>query len=270
MRRLVQRSYFFLCLALGRLLRASRYTAVRIVPQNGNVVLHKKREFYAPPLIRLAGLLFAILNTGVRVLPQREWEVRERAMWQRLRAVSIRVDAGGVLVFPLLAGHTLAALLEDPALSASRRRAALVHAVTALAELHREGFTHGDAMAENVFVDLEAGGAHWLDFETAHDSSRPIAWRRADDLRALIDSCVRRTATGTETDTIELVLRVYADEAVTSVLRSSFTSVWQRALIFHLAQAPLSFQRYQAVRRIVGEISVVDPGGSRPVFVDTP
>ena len=55
------------------------------------------------------------------------------------------------------------------------------------------GFTHGDAMAENVMVDLEAGVAHWFDFETIHDSRRPMAWRRADDVRALLVTCLVRT-----------------------------------------------------------------------------
>ena len=44
--------------------------------------------------------------------------------------------------------------------------------------------THADAMAENVLIDLEGGVAHWFDFETVHDTGRPLVWRRADDVRA--------------------------------------------------------------------------------------
>ena len=97
-------------------------------------------------------------------------------------------------------------------------------AVVALAEFHRLGFTHGDAMAENVLVDLEAGVAHWFDFETIHDSSRPIAWRRADDVRALLVTCLVRTAPERLAETLHFILDVYADEGVTRLLAASFAS----------------------------------------------
>ena len=45
-------------------------------------------------------------------------------------------------------------MLEDPALEESVRKTAIERAVIALAEFHRLGFTHGDAMAENVLIDL--------------------------------------------------------------------------------------------------------------------
>jgi hypothetical protein len=97
-------------------------------------------------------------------------------------------------------------------------------------------------MAENVLVDLEAGAAYWFDFETIHDSSRSMAWRRADDLRALLVTCLVRTAPEKRVETLEFILDVYADEDVTRVLATSFTSVWRRSLTFHLLQARLSFQ----------------------------
>jgi hypothetical protein len=68
--------------------------------------------FYAPLLVWLSGPLVRILDTGVRVLPQRDWEERERSVHQTLRGTSIRIDADGTLVLPLLAGETLATLLE--------------------------------------------------------------------------------------------------------------------------------------------------------------
>ena len=98
-------------------------------------------------------------------------------------------------------------------------------AVIALAEFHRLGFTHGDAMAENVLVDLEAGVAHWFDFETVHDSSRPMAWRHADDVRALLVTCLVRTSNEKLAETLQFILDVYADQGVTRVLATSFTSV---------------------------------------------
>jgi hypothetical protein len=200
--------------------------------------------------------LAGILETGVRILPQRDWEERERRIYRSLRGASIRVDAGGVLVLPHLAGHTLATWLEDPELEESVRKRVIERAVVALAEFHRLGWTHGDAMAENVLVDLEAGVAHWFDFETIHDSSRPMAWRRADDVRALLVTCLVRTVPEKRAETLEFILDVYADEDVTRVLALSFASVWRRALTFHLAQAGVSFQCFREIGRLLRDRSL--------------
>ena len=256
-RALASRACFALSLASGRMLRSARYSTVRIVQEDGRRLVRKHRRFYAPLLIWMSGLLVRILDAGVRVLPQRDWEQRERQIYQRLYGASIRVDLDGTLVLPLLAGQTLATLLEDPDLEQSIRKRAMEYAARALADFHRLGFTHGDAMAENVLIDLaprpcsgrpepsskgEAGAAHWFDFETIHEASRPLAWRRADDLRALLVTCLVRTAPEKRVETVELVLGVYADEDVTRILATSFSSVWRRSLPLHLLQAPLSFQ----------------------------
>ncbi len=42
------------------------------------------RLFYAPLLVWLGGPLVRLLDTGVRVLPQREWEERERQLYRSL------------------------------------------------------------------------------------------------------------------------------------------------------------------------------------------
>ena len=209
--------------------------------------------FYAPLLVWMGGVLVRILDGGVRVLPQRDWEERERRIYRDLRASSIRIDAAGVLVLPFLAGETLASLLVNPELEEPVRKKAIELAVVALAEFHHLGFTHGDAMAENVLVDLEAGVANWFDFETVHDSSRPLAWRRADDVRALLATCLLRTGPGQLAETLELVLDVYDDDGVARVLATSFTSVFRRPLILHLAQAGLSFQSFREIARLLRE-----------------
>jgi serine/threonine protein kinase len=244
------------------MLRSARYSTVRIVHEDSQRLVRKHRRFYAPLLIWMSGLLVRILDAGVQVLPQRDWEQRERRIYQRLHGASIRVDADGTLVLPLLAGHTLAALLEDPELEESIRKRAMEHAAIALADFHRLGFTHGDAMAENVLVDLEAGVAHWFDFETIHEASRPLAWRRADDLRALLVTCLVRTAPDKRVETLEFILDVYADEDVTRVLATSFTSVWRRSLTLHLLQAPLSFQCFSELGHLLREGS--RESGRRP------
>ena len=251
MQELAERVYFLLCLGLGWLLRSGRYSKARIVHQDGELRVRKYRFFYAPLLVWMGGPLVRIMDTGVRVLPQRDWEERERRVYRSLRGTSIRIDAGGTLVLPCLAGETLATLLDDPELEESVRTRAIERAAVALAEFHAQGFTHGDAMAENVMVDLEAGVAHWFDFETMHESSRPMVWRRADDVRALLVTCLARTVLEKRAETLQIILDVYADEGVTRVLARTFASVLRRPLSFHLAQAGLSYRCFREIARLL-------------------
>ena len=248
MQELVARGYHLFCLALGRVLRAGRYSTTRIVQVRGAPEARKRRAFYAPLLVRLGGPLMRVLHTGVRVLPQPEWEARERLLYHRLYDASIGVQPDGELVLPCLPGQTLAALLENRELGGSARSAAIRSAAVALAELHRQGFTHGDAMAENVMIDVETGVARWFDFETVHDPARAPEWRRADDVRALLATCLLRTGARELDATLRLVVDGYADERVTHLLASAFVSV-RRPLAFHLGQAPLSRVRYQEIGR---------------------
>ena len=249
---MIARTYYGLCLTLGWLLRSVRYSQVRIVSLDGALHVQKRRVAVAPVLIWLGNLLMRVLGTGVWILSQREWEERERQIYRTLRDTSIRVDAGRVVVLPWLAGKTLASLLEDPALQESMKRTAIERAVVALAGFHHAGLTHGDAMAENVLVD-NAGGACWFDFETIHDPRRPVAWQRADDVRALLVTCLIRVEPGKVAETFRVIVDAYADEAVTRVLTPSFSSVFRRALSFHLAQAGLSFQRFKEIGRLLTE-----------------
>ena len=251
MRALAERAYFLLCLGLGRLLRAGRYSTSRIVDQDDVPRVRKHRSFYAPILVSIGGPVVRLLDTGVSVLPQQGWEDRERLVYERVYGSSVRVDADGTLVLPHLTGETLATLLDDPALGDSARREAVGLAVVALAQFHQMGFTHGDAMAENVMVDLEAGVARWFDFETIHDPSRPMAWRRADDVRALLATSLLRTAPEELAATLDHILDVYSNEELTPLVAASFTSVLRRPLPFHLGQAPLPFPHFQEIGRLL-------------------
>ena len=250
---LAERAYFLLCLGLGRLLRAGRYSQVRIVDHDGELQVRKHRRFYAPLLVWLGGPLVRVLDTGVRVLAQADWEERERLLSRSLRGTSIRVDADGTLVLPRLPGETLATWLEDPALGHPTRTRAIELAALALTDFHARGFTHGDAMAENVMVDVEAGVAHWFDFETVHDSSRPIAWRRADDVRALLATCLLRSTPEKLAETLQRIVAVYADDGVTGLLADTFTLIRRRPLAFHLGQAGLSFQSFREIAQLLRE-----------------
>jgi hypothetical protein len=135
----------------------------------------------------------------------------------------------------------------------SVRESAIELAVVALVELHRLGFTHGDAMAENVMIDLDARVAHWFDFETIHDSSRPLAWRRADDVRALLATCLLRIEPAELSEILSLILGVYADDVVTGLAATNFTTVLQRPLIHHLGQAGLSYEYFREIDHLLRE-----------------
>lgn len=247
MRALAQRMWFTLCLALGRLLRSVRYTTTRIVDEGGERVVRKRRASHAPLLVWLGRPAMWALDTGVAVLPRRRWEAREREMYGALHGAPVRVDRDGTLVLPCLAGSPLAALLDDPALDERARMRAIGLAVAALAALHRRGVTHGDAMAENVLVDIEGSAAHWIDFETLHDPRRSVAWRRGDDLRALLATIVLRTNPATRNATVRHVVDAYADDAVSRLLVAAFSTAPRRTLAFHLAQALLSFDAWREV-----------------------
>jgi hypothetical protein len=245
------RTYFLLCLILGRLLRSGRYATIRMAGENGDRQVRKRRLFHAPFLIRIGGPLLKLLDTGVEILPQSRWQERERRIYGRLYGASIRIDGAGALVLPQLPGETLAAWLESPTRSASARRQAVEWAVVSLVEFHRAGLTHGDAMAENVMVDLDAGVARWFDFETIHDAARPLTWRRADDVRALLATCLVRTAPGERAEVLRLVLDAYADEQVTRLLARTFDSRFRRPLTFHLAQAAWGWRCERDVARLL-------------------
>ena len=251
MRRFADAAWFRLCLTLGRILRSARYASVRISGRDGEQEVIKRRRFYAPLLIRLGNPLLTALSTGVRVLPQTEWQQRERMLYRELHGDSIRVDSDGGLVLPRLPGATLAAVLETEQLDESDRMLAIERAVVALAELHDRGFTHGDAMAENVMIDIAAGVARWFDFETVHDPRRALVWRRADDVRALLATCLLRIHPDHFGPTVHRILDAYADEDVARLVAASFRSVWQRSLVFHLGQAGMTFERYREIDRMV-------------------
>lgn len=255
MRALAERAYFGLCLVLGRLLRAGRYSQARAVSQDSALSVRKSRRFYAPILVWLGDPLFRLLDTGVRVLPRREWVERERLLYRRLYDAPLRIDTDGTLVLPHLAGETLATLLENLQVDGATRQQAIERAVVALAAFHRLGFTHGDAMAENVLIDLAGGVARWFDFETVHAPHRPLAWRRADDLRALLATCLLRSAPEQHAAMLRLILGVYADEGVARLLATNVASVWRRPLTFHLGQAGLSLSCYREIGRLLSEIA---------------
>jgi serine/threonine protein kinase len=248
-RELAERAYFGVSFRLGRLLRASRYSRTRIVVEGGKPQVRKRRAPHASLLIWMSVPLVGLLNPGVRVLPTREWVERERTLYRTLYGAPVREEGDGTLVLPFLSGRTLASLVEDRDVSEPVRMCAIELAVTALAQLHSRGITHGDAMAENVMVDVEADMARWFDFETVHEDQRSLTWRCADDLRALLTTSLLRTAPDDLDRMMGVILERYADAEVTRHLAANLASVWRRPLSFHLGQAGLSFRNYRALQQ---------------------
>jgi hypothetical protein len=80
-----------------------------------------------------------------------------------------------------------------------------------------------------------------------------LAWRRADDLRALLVTCLLRTGPERIAETLRQVLDAYGDREATRLLAESFDSVWRRPLALHLAQAELSHERYREIGRLLKE-----------------
>ena len=72
-------------------------------------------------------------------------------------------------------------------------------------------------------------------------------------MRALLATCVLRTAAEELAETVRLMLDVYADEGVTRLLAASFTSALRRPLAFHLGQAGLSFRYFREIARLLSE-----------------
>ncbi|MNC87021.1 hypothetical protein D3C83_27150 [compost metagenome] len=119
-------------------------------------------------------------------------------------------------------------------------------------------------MAENVLVDLDADVANWFDFETAHEGNRPMTWRRADDVRALLATCLLRTARARRAGTLDVILNAYGDEEVTRALAGNF-AIWRRSLTYDLVQAPLPYECFRDVgRRLRERGDALDASRHRP------
>ncbi|HEX6693475.1 MAG TPA: hypothetical protein VF035_02110 [Longimicrobiales bacterium] len=252
---LAERAWFGICLLAGTLLRSARYARTEVVSCDGERVVHKQRRFYAPVLIGLGNPLGRLLGTGVRVLPQRQWAKRERELMDALYGARVHWENNQSMTLPFLRGITLAALLESADTAESERRRGILMATAALAHLHGSGYTHADAMAENVMIDLDGGAARWFDFETVHDPSRPVDWRRADDLRALIATCMLRTKATDRGSVLRDILDAYPYSGPVEYVMNAFATALQRSLPLHLGQAPLPLDTFREIHSLLRDRS---------------
>ena len=247
--------YYHVAMAIGAAMRNAKYSIVSVEDDGATIKVRKVRAWYAPALIAAHATLMKVLNAGVRVLPNRRWAAHEQYMFARLYNMQVRTGAAGVLVVPRIEGRTLSSLLADEEVADDNRMRALALAVASLAYLHQRGFTHGDAMADNVMVSLAAGIARWFDFENMHDSKRSKTWRQADDLRALVDTVMVRCPVHLRGNALQVIIYGYPDVQVMRQMRSVNRSIWQRALPVHLGQAPLAFVDWHEVATMIEVIA---------------
>jgi hypothetical protein len=99
-------------------------------------------------------------------------------------------------------------------------------------------FSHADATARNVLCDVAGGRATWIDFETLHDPCQTVAWRQADDLRALIWSAAETTGADAYGSLCAAILDSVSDAAVLGELAR--VAAGGRPNVYHLAQGSLS------------------------------
>lgn len=220
---------------------------------DGNSDVHIRcRSRIDDVLIMLGNVLLWSIGAKVRVLRMRAWQSWEPAAYRALENVEVKVDRAGRIVVRTFEGQLLSNVLRSDADSQTKRRAISI-AMRELTDAHAvsvEGrpFTHADATVRNVIVDLDRHIGHWIDFETQHTENAPLAWRRADDLRALVESAAECWRD--------------ADEVVQAVLASNPSPAMLRALcdelnsgsrnLYQLAQAKLNrAQREQLASRLL-------------------
>jgi hypothetical protein len=246
---LASRGWFACSFLIGTALRSGRYASAEVIERNGTVVVRKERLRRAPILVWLVGVLYKLLDSGVRVLPQHEWEARERERYLSLYNLRVERNGDRVLILPRLPGVPLAQLLSERGVDSHSRSRALALATAALGAMHRTGTTHADAMASNVMIDLDSNSAQWFDFENVHEDGRSPLWCRADDVRALLSSCLALTDASLHAEVTQVIVDSYGDDEIVRLAGRVFDSVLHRPLPFHLGQAPLAYRTYLGIGR---------------------
>jgi hypothetical protein len=232
--------------AIGLLLRHTKTCRTR--PCRGEAGYTKTRSWHATGLIPPGNWYLRWLSAGVHILPTKHWLDWESQMHAELSGLNVRRAGRRRLLLPRIAGERLAAILSSPVLDLSHKDRAIRLATAALVQAHQHcvlwpdgvsrPFSHGDATARNVLCDVASGRATWIDFETLHDPSRTVAWRQADDLRALIWSAAETTDADAYDVLCAAILNCVSDTEVLSEL--AHVAGCTRPNVYHLAQGSLS------------------------------
>jgi len=242
--------------ALGLLMRHVKACRTRRQADAGQFI--RARTWYAACLIPPGNWYLTWLSTGVSILPTRRWLDWECRMHAELSPL-LAQRAGRRLVLPRIAGESLADILSSPTPDPLHKDRAVRLAAAALVRTHRHHvlwpdgvtrpFSHGDATARNVLCDVAGGRATWIDFETLHDPRRTVAWRQADDLRALIWSAAESIGSGAYEALCTAILDSVSAAAVLHELARVAAS--GRPNVYHLAQGALSPTLHRRLCRIL-------------------
>ncbi len=232
--------------ALGMLLR--RVKTCRTRREEGDVWFIRTRPWYGTCLIAPANWCLRWLSAGVSILPTRQWLDWECRLHSELSSLVAERAGRRRLLLPQIEGEELAAILSSPAKDLPHKDRALRLAAAALVRSHQRrvlwpdgvcrSFSHGDATARNVICQVASGVATWIDFETLHDPRRSVAWRQADDLRALTWSAAEMTGADSYEAVCIAILDAVSDVAVLSELTRVADN--ERPNIYQVAQGSLS------------------------------
>lgn len=219
------------------------------------MLYRKARRWYGDRLIQVSNLL----GTPFIILAQPDWYAREQAIHRQVYGEDIRIDANGYLVMHARPGEQLATFLDNPNYDQQAKFQSLVRAIEALWNLHqrilgeRSGeyrlFSHADAIVDNVTYDQTTDTAWWFDFETTHRADCPLAWRRADDLRALAYSAAAHLPVLAIAHLAELVVSTYPDQHALYELAGIARTLQDCPGVVHLGQTHIDYDRSQIVNQ---------------------
>ena len=260
---LARRARFRLTALYGRGLYALKLGRVRRVRRAGCTVYIKTRRGYSAALVGAGNAILKLWRGELLGLPEREWLAWEQKLaplaWPQEIASGVRVR-GRSLRCPALGGEPLSTVLRSNR-SLQERMEAVRLAAVELIQLQRlelefpDGgwrlWSHGDAHAGNVIVDLERQGASWFDFETVHAGWCSPTWRHADDLRALAYSCAACCCPCEYSELARVIVAAASCPRLRAELGKHSRRLQSRAQAFHLAQAPLGWAEHQGFGRVL-------------------
>lgn len=254
---LARRALFQLTALYGRGLYALKLGRVRRVRRQGQLFYIKTRRGYSALLVGAGNAILRLCHSELLGLREPDWLAWEQKVaplaWPEEIAAAVSVR-GRSLLCPALPGEPLSAILRSNR-SPEARMSAVRIAVVELLRLQRlelefpdgrvRRWSHGDAHAGNVIVDLERPSAAWFDFETRHAAWCASDWRQADDLRALAYSCAACCCWCEHAKLARTVASAVSCPRLRAELLRQSRVLQRRARAFHLAQAPLGWAEHQ-------------------------
>ncbi len=229
-------------LGLARILRERKTCRARQMYDSGQACFVRERTRVMQAMVVLANLF--LWRTQVRILGTKAWREREVRLHAALNGIQVQPVGRLRLRMPVVEGMSLEAILRARDVTREKKMLALRLAVRALYAAHHQSaegpagvrrmFAHGDATAGNVIVDISAGRANWIDFETCHTAEVTDAFGHVDDLRALLASTVQWVGEPEIEAVVGVAMEEYPDVVILEELGRCFAN--RRVPFYHLAQ----------------------------------